>query len=284
MGTGSFPGVKRPGRGADHPPPSRAEVKERVELYLCSPSGLSLPVRGCTLPLCPFLCLYIRWRVSARLPLAAVKFGIRTVYENVSSIGQKCLSGTLHEYLSTSYCCWRHIRHNSIVVQHYFCTFGGDMKRHSVCSTRFCISITTMDTRTCHSVTLYVLCRLPCSFICTCMKRRSGWHVWHWKCTKKVRDTLHTLAWVIYKGFLNWIVQCVDMCVCVHYAEEKWLVGWLVGCWSDRASNLGSSFLVAAGLLYVHDCKSQEHNTVIYKCWNYFYRLYVKECQEVLVP
>jgi hypothetical protein len=26
MGTGSFPGVKRPGRGADHPPPSSVEV------------------------------------------------------------------------------------------------------------------------------------------------------------------------------------------------------------------------------------------------------------------
>ena len=28
MGTGSFPWVKQPGRGVDHPPPSRAEVKE----------------------------------------------------------------------------------------------------------------------------------------------------------------------------------------------------------------------------------------------------------------
>jgi hypothetical protein len=28
MGTGSFPGVKRPGRGADHPPPSSTEVKK----------------------------------------------------------------------------------------------------------------------------------------------------------------------------------------------------------------------------------------------------------------
>jgi hypothetical protein len=28
MGTGSFPGVKRPGRGADHLPPSSAEVKK----------------------------------------------------------------------------------------------------------------------------------------------------------------------------------------------------------------------------------------------------------------
>jgi hypothetical protein len=27
-GTGSFPGVKRPGRGADHPPPSSAEVEK----------------------------------------------------------------------------------------------------------------------------------------------------------------------------------------------------------------------------------------------------------------
>jgi hypothetical protein len=27
MGTGSFPGVKWPGRGADHPPPSSSEVE-----------------------------------------------------------------------------------------------------------------------------------------------------------------------------------------------------------------------------------------------------------------
>ena len=34
MGTGSFPGLKRPGRGVDHQPPSSAEVNEVVELYL----------------------------------------------------------------------------------------------------------------------------------------------------------------------------------------------------------------------------------------------------------
>ena len=33
-GTWSFSGVKRPGRGVDHPPLSEAEIKERVELYL----------------------------------------------------------------------------------------------------------------------------------------------------------------------------------------------------------------------------------------------------------
>jgi hypothetical protein len=40
MGTGSFPGVKRPGRGVDHPPPSSVEVKERVELYSTPLMGL----------------------------------------------------------------------------------------------------------------------------------------------------------------------------------------------------------------------------------------------------
>jgi hypothetical protein len=46
MVTGSFPGVKRPGRGVDHPPLSSAEVKERVQLYLYFPSGPSWPVLG----------------------------------------------------------------------------------------------------------------------------------------------------------------------------------------------------------------------------------------------
>ena len=49
MGTGSFPTLKRPGRGVDHPPLSSAEVKERVELYLYSPPGPSWPVLGWTL-------------------------------------------------------------------------------------------------------------------------------------------------------------------------------------------------------------------------------------------
>jgi hypothetical protein len=46
----SFLGVKRPGRGVDHPPSSTAGIKERVELYLYSPSGPSWPVLGRTLP------------------------------------------------------------------------------------------------------------------------------------------------------------------------------------------------------------------------------------------
>jgi len=50
MGTGSFPEVKRPGRGVDHPPPSSAEVKERAELYLYF-SGSSWTVLRWPLPL-----------------------------------------------------------------------------------------------------------------------------------------------------------------------------------------------------------------------------------------
>ena len=49
MGTGSFPGVKRPGRGVDHPSPSSTEVKERIELFLFPLSGPSWPVLGRTL-------------------------------------------------------------------------------------------------------------------------------------------------------------------------------------------------------------------------------------------
>ena len=39
-------GVKRPERGIDHPPTPSAEVKERVELYIYSPSGPLWPVLG----------------------------------------------------------------------------------------------------------------------------------------------------------------------------------------------------------------------------------------------
>jgi hypothetical protein len=58
----SFPEVKRPARGVDHPPSSSAEVKERVELYLYSPSGPSWPVLGRTLP-----CLFTCWLNSTKV-------------------------------------------------------------------------------------------------------------------------------------------------------------------------------------------------------------------------
>ena len=50
MGRGSFPGEKRPGRSANHQPPSNTEVNKRVLLYLHSPSGPSWSVLGEALP------------------------------------------------------------------------------------------------------------------------------------------------------------------------------------------------------------------------------------------
>jgi len=46
MGTGSFPGVKRLGHGLEHPLPSNAEVKGRVQPYLYSTFVPSWPVQG----------------------------------------------------------------------------------------------------------------------------------------------------------------------------------------------------------------------------------------------
>ena len=46
MNTDSFPGVKRPEGGADHPHPSKAEVANRLELYLRLPSVLVQACHG----------------------------------------------------------------------------------------------------------------------------------------------------------------------------------------------------------------------------------------------
>jgi hypothetical protein len=50
LGTGLFPGVKRLWSGFGHPPPSSAEAKERIELYLYSLSGSVFPVLVWNLP------------------------------------------------------------------------------------------------------------------------------------------------------------------------------------------------------------------------------------------
>ena len=54
MGTGSFPGVQRAGAWRWPPTPSIAEVKERVELYLCSPYVPSWHILGRPLPYIAF--------------------------------------------------------------------------------------------------------------------------------------------------------------------------------------------------------------------------------------
>ena len=94
MGTASFPGVKRPGRGVDHPPPSSTEVEGRVELYICSPSGPSWPVLGRTLPL---LLTYIYIYISF---LYAISF-IHLRFSNFS--GYSTHSKTLCKLKSSIY-------------------------------------------------------------------------------------------------------------------------------------------------------------------------------------
>ena len=64
MGTESFPGVKRPGRGADHPPPSNCRGHERVGLYLYSTFGPSWPVMGKTFT---FTFTYLHPHIASRL-------------------------------------------------------------------------------------------------------------------------------------------------------------------------------------------------------------------------
>ena len=58
-----YRGIKRPGRGFDHPPPSCAEVEGREELHICSPSAPSSLVLGWILHL-PLPLLW-RWNHEA---------------------------------------------------------------------------------------------------------------------------------------------------------------------------------------------------------------------------
>ena len=46
MGTGLIPGIKRPGRGVNHPPPYSVEEKGRVELHFQPPLGFHGPLEG----------------------------------------------------------------------------------------------------------------------------------------------------------------------------------------------------------------------------------------------
>ena len=78
MGTWSFPGVKRPGPGVDQQPPHIAEVKEIVELYLCSPSGPSWPVMERTvtttrsLSLARYYCYPLKFRQILKFAIPVV--------------------------------------------------------------------------------------------------------------------------------------------------------------------------------------------------------------------
>jgi hypothetical protein len=83
------PVIKRPVRGVHYPPTSSAEVIQRVELYLYSPSGPSCPVIGHTLPPSHFLLL----RAFAKLRRAT--FGLVIyVLLSIRPMEQLCSHGT----------------------------------------------------------------------------------------------------------------------------------------------------------------------------------------------
>jgi hypothetical protein len=89
MGTGSFPRIKRPWCGVDHPPPSIAKVKERVVLYLYSPSGPSWPVLGWTRT--SSSC----WKLICRYVFGILPFGM-SKWLTVNSINTRINKGVVH--------------------------------------------------------------------------------------------------------------------------------------------------------------------------------------------
>ena len=96
-GTGSFPGVKRSGRGVDHPPAISAEVKERVELYLYSRSGPSWSILGWNLRLALRTRLVAVWSSeSVRDTWWKISTNSPTVQSRLLSPCKRSYSGSLH--------------------------------------------------------------------------------------------------------------------------------------------------------------------------------------------
>jgi hypothetical protein len=71
MGIGSFPGVKRTGRGVNHPTLLAPRLKNGVELYLYSPSGPSWTVIGWTLPSPLLYRIFWNWNHNSPVTLNA---------------------------------------------------------------------------------------------------------------------------------------------------------------------------------------------------------------------
>ena len=126
-GTGSLPGVKRPGRGVDHVPTSCVEVKERVELYLYTPSGPSWSV--------------LRWNLT----LIILSYRIFT-YWRLTEVASEWFVWILFGYQT--------IR---AFAMSCFGQWRMPVNIAAVCSDRFCVSDTVQTNTRLWSVTLKLL-------------------------------------------------------------------------------------------------------------------------------
>jgi hypothetical protein len=80
------PGLKQPASGADHTSTSSVEVKERVELYLCSPSSPSWPVIEGNLAL-----------IYKFLMVACLRVEVLKKYEKKRTVEIKVSNETFHK-------------------------------------------------------------------------------------------------------------------------------------------------------------------------------------------
>ena len=94
-------GVKRPGRGVSHTPPLKADVKERVELYLYSSSGPKWPILWRTLPFCihihkfsQYSCYYVRQAKAFKVVQALQNF--EGVLKHIATTCTSLTLRTLH--------------------------------------------------------------------------------------------------------------------------------------------------------------------------------------------
>jgi hypothetical protein len=92
MGTGSFPGINRPGRGADHPSHSSARSRECRDIPL-PPLWSFGSVRG---KLSIYFVLYYCYRVSTQMQLANISYNIVCIFRSnfivLNIKGGKCQS------------------------------------------------------------------------------------------------------------------------------------------------------------------------------------------------
>ena len=91
-GTGSFLGIKWPGHGADHPPPSKRQGQERVGLYLYSPSEPQCPVTWRTFHMCMLSFYKSLGLVTVLIPCFAYPLHSETFY---CGLGKVCCRGCI---------------------------------------------------------------------------------------------------------------------------------------------------------------------------------------------